>query len=187
MNIQKQSSIGRPGKWQRGSDSALPPGQGPLKELTEAVSRGSFVVLREARLAGANDPALAFRVGAKRLESMVMNWLPQVDRAECERFVVPFIRSGILVADLGRASRTLANQDSSHLERALDVARVASDLVGLAGSLAVLAVPQYSELGHKMVAFSWAADLASHAARGTQHVGQRIATWEQHESEKKGP
>lgn len=153
------------------------------------VGRGAFVLAREASEAARNDPALALRVGATTLQNTLMTGVVNdTVRVGMSETIVPLMRGALLALNVARAADTFKDPASSKFDKAMDGLRVATDVVGFAGGLAMLFAPaSFAHLGAQAVGVAYAADLISHAYRGIQHAGRRIKYWEAKLNEQEPP
>lgn len=144
------------------------------------VGRGVFVVAREASEAAKNDPALALRVGATGLQNTLMTGVVNdTVKLNMSTTVVPLMRGALLALNVKRCSDTFKDPGANGFDKGMDALRVATDLVGFAGGLAMLFAPAgFAQVGAQMVGVAYAADLISHAYRGITHAGNRIKYWE---------
>lgn len=133
--------------------------------------------LNEVTEASKNDPALAMRISATALTDTLLTKVNQPIKDSFEQSVVPVVRGGILALNSARAVQTFKNPGSTKFEKFMDLGRVASDLVGFVGGVAVLAGSEYASLGRTLMGFSYAVDAVSHAYRGLDHAGKRVAVW----------
>jgi hypothetical protein len=143
----------------------------PLKDST-------MFLARETAAAAKNDPALAMRLTATGLVSPIMDGVAPAIAQTTEATIVPIVRLGLLAANTYRAVRTFQDPSTGFAERALDGVRVASDLAGAAGGIAMLFFPQYAGIGAKLVGTAYAVDIVSHAFRSLTHAGDRIKAWQ---------
>lgn len=160
-----------------------------LRSTGQALATGAVFTLREVSEGAKNDPALAMRIAATSLSDTLLNKVNTPIKDSFEATVVPVVRGGILALNSVRLAQTLKDPTSTGLDKAMDVGRVVSDLVGFAGGIAVLALPEHAALGRNMMGFSYAVDAVSHAYRGLNHAGRRIEVWntmleEQRQAEK---
>lgn len=159
-----------------------------IREVGREVGRGLFVVAREAGEAAKNDPALALRVSATSLQDTLMTGVVNDSvKTGMSTTIVPLMRGALLAMNTVRCMETFKDPTSSKFDKGMDALRVATDLVGFAGGLAMLFTPAYAGLGAQLVGVSYAADLISHGYRGIQHVGRRIKYWEAKLAEDKPP
>lgn len=137
----------------------------------------SFFAANELVEVGKNDPALALRYGATSISNKLLEGTGPAVREGFGSAIIPTIRLSILGANAYRLNTTLKDPRSNLLEKGLDIARVATDLVGLAGSVLKYAMPSKAALGDAMVGFSYAADSVSHSARLVTHGADRSVAW----------
>lgn len=135
---------------------------------------------REATEAAKNDPALALRVGATGLQNTLMTGVVNdTVKLEMSSTIVPLMRGALLALNVARCAETFKDPAATRFDKGMDALRVATDLVGFAGGLAMLFAPAgYAQAGAQMVGVAYAADLISHAYRGIQHADRRIKYWE---------
>ena len=148
-----------------------------VQDTVSALGKGGVFTLNELKEIGMNDPALAMRYGANTISPTLLKGVNSDITTGFEKSIVPVIRGVILAMDGYRATQTFKDPTAKGFEKAMDVARVITDVVGFAGGLAPVFFPQYAALGNSMMGFSYAADTVSHAFRGLSHGGQRINAW----------
>lgn len=158
-----------------------------VQDTVGALGRGGVFTLNEIKEIGMNDPALAMRLGANSISPTLLKGVNSDITTGFEKSIVPVIRGVILAMDGYRTIQTFKDPTSRGFEKAMDVARVITDVVGFAGGIAAVAIPQYAALGNSMMGFSYAADTVSHAFRGLAHGGQRINAWNLALNAKKEP
>jgi hypothetical protein len=144
-----------------------------LTTSVEILKDGGMFLLNESREAAKNDPALGLRLAANRFDAEFLDGTGDVADG-FSGMAVAFVRGGLLGANVYRASNTLRSADTKFYQKALDVGRIATDLVGLAGAVMTLAVPSMAATGRTMVQFAYGADLVSHSVRTLEHAGTRI-------------
>lgn len=148
-----------------------------IKSTGRVLATGAMFALTETSEAAKNDPALAMRLAATSLTDTLLNKVNQPIKDSFQETVVPVVRGGILALNAVRCAQTIKDPLASGLDKAMDIGRVTSDLVGFLGGIAVLATPQFAEVGRTMMGFSYAVDAVSHAYRGLSHAGRRVAVW----------
>lgn len=150
-----------------------------------AVGAASFA-FNEIKEAGENDPALAMRLAATAMSGQVLNGVAEPIVDSYQKSIVPIVRGGLLALDIYRANRTFKNPAASLAEKGLDGLRVATDLVGFAGGILGLVMPQLKATGDGMMGFAYAADVVSHAIRGLDHGAHRVKVWNDIRRKKSG-
>lgn len=149
-----------------------------IRSTGHAIAGGALFALNEITEASKNDPALAMRISATALSDTLLNKVNTPIKDSFAKSVVPVVRGGILALNAVRCHQTFKNPGSTNLDKVMDVGRVVSDLVGFAGGLAVLSMPQHADLGRNLMGFSYAVDAVSHAYRGLGHAGRRVTVWQ---------
>ncbi len=149
-----------------------------LRTAGHALATGAVFTLTEATEAAKNDPALAMRMAATSLSDTLLNKVNTPIKDSFQASVVPVVRGGILALNAVKLGQTFKNPQSTTLDKFMDVGRVASDLVGFAGGLAVMFSPQHAAVGRSLMGFSYAVDAVSHAYRGLSHAGRRVVVWQ---------
>ena len=143
----------------------------------DTVTEGMKTFVFESAAVLQNDPALAVREAATGMNEMfsrgydsptVQSWGPKIGVGA---------RTLILGANVFRLQKTFSNQTASLLEKSMDVARIATDLVGLAGAGLRAISPEHAALGSAMLGWSQAADIVSHGARFGMHSAPRMKAW----------
>lgn len=179
MKIQLSSSKTRHRKPREGDvPPPDPPPQKGALETTWGLLRDTGLFLgREVAEAGKNDPALGMRLFATTVSDKLLEGVDDGVRESFDSAIVPTLRFGLLGLNSYRLSQTWKNPGASAAIKGLDVLRVATDLVGLAGGVMRVAVPAHAALGEKMVGFAYAADTLSHAIRMLEHGGDRLKVW----------
>jgi hypothetical protein len=192
MNI--QSTVRRPvqlpaPKADEGQQQPNPSPKTPSDFLTtsaELFKDGAMFVLTEAREAAKNDPALGLRLAANRFDAEFLAGTGDVADG-FSGMAVAFVRGGLLGANVYRATNTFKNPDTKLYQKALDIGRIATDVVGLAGAVMAIAVPSMAATGKVMTQFAYGADLVSHSVRTLEHTGQRIAVLQEARANKSDP
>ncbi len=149
----------------------------PGAGLGERFFRGTMFAGREVSDVVANDPALFVRGFATRMLPELMNHVDNGPLATTNSTIVSGVRTLVLGADIYRLQRTWKDPSASPWEKGLDVLRVATDSMGLVGSVLRLVAPQYAGLGNAMLGLSYTADLVSHSARAGMHGSSRIGAF----------
>lgn len=148
-----------------------------IRSTGHALASGALFALNEVTEASKNDPALAMRISATALTDTLLKKVNTPIKDSFEATVVPVVRGGILALNTVRAAQTFKDPGSTKLDKFMDVGRVASDLVGFAGGVAVLVGSKYADIGRTLMGFSYAVDAVSHAYRGLDHASKRINVW----------
>lgn len=149
----------------------------PLNGLVDGLMDVGFFAFNELVEVGKNDPALALRYGATSMSDQLLQGVGENVRQGFNAAIIPTIRMSILAANSYRAKRTFTDSSSHLAEKAFDAARVATDVIGLAGSVMKYAFPERAALGDTLVGISYAADAVSHSVRGMTHGASRAVTW----------
>lgn len=177
----------------RKADSSKPPaGQSPIQNprsgigaLADVLIDTSFFAFNELTELGKNDPALALRYGATSISEKLLEGTGSTIREGFGQFIIPTIRLSIAGANAFRLNNTFKDPNAHWSEKGLDSLRVATDLVGLAGSVMKWVMPSKAALGDSLVGFSYAADSVSHSIRLMTHGADRVAVWKKQLAEKK--
>lgn len=172
---------------------ARPPAkQGPvdgprntLQTVADAVIDTTYFTFNELVEVGKNDPALALRYGATSISEKLLQGTDNGVREGFGLAIVPTIRLSILGANAYRLNSTFKDPTAGLFEKGLDVARVATDLVGLAGSVLKYVMPSKAALGDTLVGVSYAADTVSHSMRAMTHGVERVTVWKKQITERK--
>ncbi len=175
-------------KQQQGQQPADPPPSSAGDFLTtsaELLKDGGMFILNESREAAKNDPALGLRLAANRFDAEFLDGTGNVAEG-FSGMAVAFVRGGLLGANVFRATNTFKDPNAKIYHKALDVGRIATDLVGLAGAVMTLAVPSMAETGRVMTQFAYGADLVSHSVRTQEHDGGRITALKEARAREKG-
>ena len=154
---------------------APPASTGP--GLFDGLVDAGYFAMNELVEVGKNDPALALRYGATTLSEQLLTGVADPVRQGFGAAIIPTIRLSILAADGYRTRRTFMDPTSHWAEKAFDVARVATDAMGLAGSVLKYAWPAKAALGDTLVGASYAADAVSHSVRAMTHGADRVNVW----------
>lgn len=191
MNIrstQRRPELAAPLKASEGQEQQQPNNpKTPSDLLTTSVDLfkdGAVFVLTEGREAAKNDPALGLRLAANRFDAEFLDGTGDVADG-FSSMAVAFVRGGLLGANVYRATNTFKNPDAKLYQKALDVGRVATDLVGLAGAVMTIAAPGMADTGRVMTQFAYGADLVSHSIRSLEHAGQRITVLQEARAKEK--
>lgn len=158
-----------------GASTDVPPSN-PARDFFEttmdSLKTGGMFALEEVRELGKNDPALGLRVAANGFDTILLDGTGEINQGFAPMGVA-FVRGGLLGANVFRASQTLKDPSAQTWEKALDIGRVATDAVGLVGSVMRLAFPSQAALGLTLTQFSYGADLLSHSVRTLDHGNNR--------------
>lgn len=181
----------------RAQQIATPPAnQGPIQrphdtfvsgieKLGETLMDTGFFAFNEIAEVGKNDPALALRYGATSISEKLLEGVGSPVRDGFGVAIVPTIRLAILGANAYKLNHTFKDPGSNLAEKGLDVARVATDLLGFAGSVLKYAMPSKAALGDTLVGISYAADTVSHSVRLMTHGATRVNVWKKQLAERK--
>lgn len=153
--------------------------------FAEAVIDTTFFAANELTELGKNDPALALRYGATSISEKLLEGTGSTVREGFGQAIIPTIRLSILGANAFRLNSTFKDPTAHWSEKTLDGLRVATDLVGLAGSVMKWVVPAKAALGDSLVGFSYAADSVSHSLRLMYHGADRVTVWKKQLTERK--
>ena len=109
------------------------------------------------------DPAFAFKSTARAAQEGVLNNLDSNVKKTIDPFILPVLRTGMPAMDSKRAISTWRNKDASKWEKGIDIAHVATDVVGLVGAVGRAGwVPMISEsMGNTMTGIGLVGDLAA--------------------------
>lgn len=140
----------------------------------ELLKDSGIFVFNEGREAMRNDPALGLRLAANQFDNSFLQGTGDVANG-FSSMAVPFIRAGLLGANIYRANRTFHQPGADLLHKGMDVGRVLTDVVGLAGAVISVAMPSMASTGRVMTQFAYGADLLSHSVRSLEYAGDRIA------------
>lgn len=144
-----------------------------LTSSVEILKDTGMFVLNEAREAGENDPALGLRIAANRFDAEFLDGTGDIADG-FSGIAVACVRGGLLGANIYRTNRTFKDPNAQWYHKALDVGRVASDMVGLAGAVMAVASPSLADTGKLMTQVAYGVDLVSHSVRFLEHGGKRI-------------
>ena len=159
--------------------------RGPFESVADAVIDTGYFAFSEIVEAGKNDPALALRYGATTLAEQILTGVSENVRAGFAAAIIPTIRLSVLAANGYRANSTIKDPTAHWAEKAFDLARVGTDVVGLAGSVLKYAWPGKAALGDTLVGVSYAADAVSHSVRLMTHGAERGLVWKKQIAERK--
>ena len=178
VNVQKpapkaQSESGASGECKCECKDA---GPGFFAKTADVVLSGARNTLNEGVLAAKNDPALAMRISATALSDTILKKVDPSIKGGFDKTIVPVMRFALLGGNVVRAKNTFSDPYASKMERTIDAAVVATDLVGAVGGIGVL-TGRFVGLGETLMGFSYAVDAISHAYRGLNHAGDRIKFW----------
>jgi hypothetical protein len=162
---------------------AGPPSTG--HRVFDGVLDTGFFLFNELVETGKNDPALALRYGATSLSEQLLTGVGENVRTTFNAAIIPTIRFCILGANGYRLNKTLKDPNTHIAEKAFDIARMATDVMGLAGSVMKYAWPAKAALGDTLVGISYAADSVSHSVRLMTHGAERVTVWKKALAERK--
>lgn len=144
-----------------------------------------YFAMNEIVEVGRNDPALALRYGATSLSEQLLTGVADPVRQGFGAAIIPTIRLSILAANGYRTRRTFADPTAHWAEKAFDLTRLATDVMGLAGSVMKYAWPAKAALGDTLVGASYAADAVSHSVRAMTHGADRVNVWKKQLAERR--
>lgn len=156
-----------------------------MSEVADIVVNSTVFAFNEAVEIGKDDPALALRYGATTISDKLLEGVGPEIRTTFSDAIIPTIRTSLLAANIYRAKTTFSNPTSNWMEKSMDVARIATDTLGLVGSVLKYAMPAKAGLGETLVGVAYAADTVSHAARLLTHGKDRVKVWKQLAAERK--
>ena len=107
------------------------------------------------------DPAFAFKSTAEAVQTRVVANLDANTKKTIEPFILPVLRGGMLAMDTKRAISTYQNKDASVWEKTVDIAHVATDVVGLVGAVGANWIPAIQPYAGTMTGIGLVGDLAS--------------------------
>jgi hypothetical protein len=173
-------------------DQKPPSGQSPIEHprsgfhgFLDAAIDTSYFTFNEIVEVGKNDPALALRYGATSISEKLLEGTGATVREGFGLAIIPTIRLSILGANAYRMTQTFKDPTAHKFEKGLDVLRVATDVVGLAGSVMKWVMPSKAALGDSLVGVSYAADSVSHSVRLMTHGVERVTVWKKQLAERK--
>ena len=150
---------------------------GAVDRLVDSLTRGAETLVYEGTAVLQNDPALAVREFATRVHEGASRGYGSADLQAWAPYVGVGARTLIFGANVIRAQTSLKDPTKGLLERSLDVARVATDLAGVAGAVLRVVSPKYAGLGTSLMGIAQSADLVSHGARFGLHAAPRVKAW----------
>jgi hypothetical protein len=156
-----------------------------VERLADAAVDTGFFAFNEVVEVGRNDPALALRYGATELSEKLLEGVGQNVRDGFGQAIIPTIRLAVLGANVYRANRTFKDPTAHLYQKGFDALRIATDMIGLAGSVLKYVLPGKAALGDTLVGFSYAADAVSHSVRMLTHGAQRVTVWKKALAERK--
>lgn len=165
------------------ANPGLPPGAG--SGFLDTITRGIVTLTYEGGAVLENDPALAVRQFATTVHEYASRGYGSADWQAWAPYVGVGARTLIAGANVMRAKKTFGSATSSLLEKGLDTARVATDLMGVAGAVLRVVSPRHATLGTTMMGIAQSADLVSHGARFGLHSAPRVNAWLKDHEEKK--
>lgn len=122
-----------------------------------------------------NDPAFMLRNAATVVKTQVYNGIPSDLQQIADKAFIPFVRGAALALDSARTIKTFKNPDASWLDKGMDGAHVACDVVGLVGAVAPMIFPPLAPYADKLLAVGFAGDIVSYSYRGLQYFNRRSA------------
>lgn len=122
-----------------------------------------------------NDPAFMLRNAATVVKTQVYSGIPSELQTIADKAFIPFVRGAALALDSARTIKTFKNPDASWLDKGMDGAHVACDVVGLVGAVAPMIFPPLAPYADKLLAVGFAGDIVSYSYRGLQYFNRRSA------------
>ncbi|MFN8614228.1 MAG: hypothetical protein U0931_42245 [Vulcanimicrobiota bacterium] len=120
-----------------------------------------------------NDPAFMLRNAATVVKTQVYNGIPSELQAVADKAFIPFVRGAALALDSARTIKTWKNPDATWVDKSMDTAHVACDVVGLVGAVAPMIFPPLAPYADKLLAVGFAGDIVSYSYRGLQYFNRR--------------
>ncbi len=162
-----------------------PTSGGAVDRLVDGLTRGVETLVYEGTAVLQNDPALAVREFATRVHEGASRGYGSADLQAWAPYVGVGARTLIFGANVIRAQTSFKDPTTGLLERSLDVARVATDLAGVAGAVLRVVSTDYAPLGTSLMGIAQSADLVSHGARFGLHAAPRVKTWLTEQAQKR--
>lgn len=153
--------------------------------LLDKLSDGFETLVYEGTAVLQNDPALAVREFATRVHEGASRGYGSADLQAWAPYVGVGARTLICGANVLRAQSSLKDPTAGLLEKSLDVVRVATDLMGVAGAVMRVVSPEWAPLGTKLMGIAQSADLVSHGARFGFHASPRVKEYLKTKEQKK--
>ena len=122
-----------------------------------------------------NDPAFMLRNAATAVKTQVYSNVPSTIQEVADKALIPFARVASLALDGHRAYQTWTDKESSWVDRGIDTAHVACDLVGVVGAVGPFIFPSLAPHANTMLAVGFAGDIVSYSYRGLQYFTRRSA------------
>lgn len=157
----------------------------PGTHFLDVVTKGMVTLTAESGAVLQNDPALAVREFATRVHDLASRGYGSADLQAWAPYVGVGARTLILGANVMRAHQVYNSDSASWLDKGLDSARVATDLLGVAGAVLRATSTTYAGLGTTLMGVAQAADLVSHGARFGMHSAPRVKSWLKEHDQKK--
>lgn len=157
----------------------------PGNNFLDTLTKGVVTLTAESGAVLQNDPALAVREFATRVHDLASRGYGSADLQAWAPYVGVGARTLILGANVMRAHQVFKNDAGTWLDKGLDSARVATDLLGVAGALLRATSPSHASLGTTLMGVAQAADLVSHGARFGMHSAPRVKDWLKEHDQKK--
>lgn len=139
--------------------------QGSQMFITAAAEEASKVVQA--------DPAFAFKESALGVKTQVYSGLPKGVQDVAETAFLPMLRTVALVLDTKKAMDTFKNKDAPLVDRVVDGAHVATDVVGLVGALGDKFIPALAPFAPAMTAIGLAGDIAAYSYHVLAYLKER--------------
>lgn len=136
--------------------------------LADAASRGP------AQLASlvAADPSFAFRQLARLLHNVVAEGVPAPIRQAADKGFYPLVRAASMAFDAAQAHETVRNPEASRTDRAVDVAHVATDVVGLVGLGLMMTPAGFPIIGAHLAAAAVLGDVGAYGYHLVNHLSE---------------
>ncbi len=163
----------------------VPTDLSPGNNFLDAVTKGMVTLTAESGAVLQNDPALAVREFATRVHDLASRGYGSADLQAWAPYVGVGARTLIMGANVMRAHHVFTTDGASWLDKGLDSARVATDLLGVAGAVLRATSTTHAALGTTLMGIAQAADLVSHGARFGMHSAPRVKSWLKDHDQKK--
>ncbi|MEW6282358.1 MAG: hypothetical protein AB1758_27370, partial [Candidatus Eremiobacterota bacterium] len=119
------------------------------------------------------DPAFAFKEAALGVKTQVYTGLPREVQTFADSAFLPMLRVAALVLDTKKFLDARANKDAALIDKIVDGAHVATDVVGLVGALGDKFIPALGPMSGTLTAIGLAGDIAAYSYHVLAYLRER--------------
>lgn len=108
------------------------------------------------------DPAFAFRESAMAVKPQVLSAVPDAIKTVAENGFLPAVRVVAAALDIKRAVDTFKSKNASKIDKVVDMGHVVTDFIGVAGVIAMFAIPAAAGIAIGLTATGLMGDIGAY-------------------------